>query len=110
MGGGLYLAVKARTVKKGSGHEIDGQTVRVKVVNTVRVTRIEKGWNLDVLAGRAKCSPTHLARVERGEREPGVLLALRIAIALDRTVAQLWPSPDPVHEPVSADLFGRKME
>lgn len=82
-----------------------GQKTRITIPNSVRLVREARKWSLEELAVRADCSAGHLSRVEAGQREPGVLLALRIAIALDRTVQQLWPVASPGTPELTPDLF-----
>jgi len=53
--------------------------------------RIEKGLSAYALAKAVGTTPSHVARIERGESSPSVDLALRIATALGATVECLFP-------------------
>ena len=58
--------------------------------NHVREYREYYGVSLRWLARKVGCGASTLSAVERGERVPGVYLALRIAKALGTTVESLW--------------------
>ena len=58
--------------------------------NNVRYYRLYKGVSQRWLAQKAGCSHSTLWAIERGESAPNVYLALRIALALDATVEELW--------------------
>lgn len=57
--------------------------------------RSEKGMTREELARRVGISGSYISRLEHGDREPGVLLALKIAAVLDVGVGQVWKL-DPV--------------
>lgn len=64
--------------------------ILLKMKNYVREYREYYGVSLRWLARKVGCGASTLSAVERGERVPGVYLALRIAKALGTTVSDLW--------------------
>jgi DNA-binding XRE family transcriptional regulator len=64
--------------------------------NRIRAIRCNHGWRLADLAQRLGCDPSDLGKWERGEREPSLRTALRIAQFLGERVEDVfW---DHVHE------------
>ncbi len=51
--------------------------------------RVGRSWTLDVLAERAGVSKAMLSKVERGENNPTLVVATKIAAALGLTMSQL---------------------
>jgi transcriptional regulator with XRE-family HTH domain len=51
--------------------------------------RTRRGWTQDTLAQRAGVSKAMLSKIERGENNPTLVIATRIAAALDLTMSQL---------------------
>jgi transcriptional regulator with XRE-family HTH domain len=51
--------------------------------------RTRRGWTQDALAQRAGVSKAMLSKIERGENNPTLVVAARIAAALDLTMSQL---------------------
>jgi len=49
--------------------------------------RQKKGWTQQILADHAQIERSHLARLEEGIREPGLMILERIAEALE---VQVW--------------------
>jgi putative transcriptional regulator len=64
--------------------------ILLKMKNYVREYREYYGVSLRWLARKVGCGASTLSAVERGERVPGVYLALRIAKALGTSVSDLW--------------------
>ena len=58
--------------------------------NNVRYYRLYKGVSQRWLAQKVGCSHSTLGAIERGESAPNAYLAMRIALALDATVEELW--------------------
>lgn len=56
----------------------------------VRIARAAKGWRLEDLAAKVKCSKPLLSNIERGYR-PGLPRKEAIANALGCGVDELWP-------------------
>lgn len=56
----------------------------------VRNLRIKKGWSQRMLADHAQIEQAHLARLETGQIEPGVLVLERIAQALEVEITELF--------------------
>lgn len=55
------------------------------------IMRKRAGLSQDELASRTGTSRIHLGRIERGEVEPRIGMAQRIALALGTSVRELWP-------------------
>lgn len=55
----------------------------------VRATRMEQGMAQEELAALAAIERSHMGKIERGEHMPTLALILRIAIALNRSAAEL---------------------
>lgn len=56
--------------------------------------RKELGWTQDVLAEKAKISRPMLSHIERGQATATLPVAYRISRALDRTIEEIFFSPD----------------
>jgi len=61
----------------------------VRVGARIRKLRTDKGWTQQVLADHAGIERAHLARLEAGDREAGLLILERIADALGISAARL---------------------
>ena len=55
----------------------------------VRAARMEQGMAQEELAASAEIERSHLGKIERGEHMPTLALILRIAVALNRSAADL---------------------
>lgn len=66
--------------------------------NNVRDHRRARGLTQAQLAAAGQVSRQSIVSVERGDYAPSVYLALRLARALDTTVEDLFPIPDPTEE------------
>ena len=55
----------------------------------VRAARMEQGMAQEELAALAEIERSHMGKIERGEHMPTLALILRIAVALNRTAADL---------------------
>lgn len=64
----------------------------------VRETRLSQGLSLETLADRAGVDLAHLSRGERGLAGFGDATRMRLARALGRQVADLFPYPDTTPE------------
>jgi transcriptional regulator with XRE-family HTH domain len=62
----------------------------VRVGATIRRLRLSKGWTQQVLADHAAIERSHLARLEEGKREAGIIILERIAQALDVPCGRLF--------------------
>ena len=56
----------------------------------VRTLRLERGWSQEELAARAKRHWTYIGGVERGERNPTLLVIADLAKALGVKPAELF--------------------
>jgi transcriptional regulator with XRE-family HTH domain len=57
----------------------------------VRALRQERGWSQEELAVKSKHHWTYIGGVERGERNPTLLVIASLAAALKVKVAELFP-------------------
>ena len=55
----------------------------------VRAARMEQGMAQEELAALAEIERPHMGKIERGEHMPTLALILRIAVALNRSAADL---------------------
>lgn len=61
-----------------------------RIKNNIAQTRLEKGWRQLDLARKLGIYQCEVSRFERGEREPGVSMAKRIAAALGKKVEEIF--------------------
>jgi transcriptional regulator with XRE-family HTH domain len=61
----------------------------------LRRIRVERGLSQERLAHAADLNMTHVAKIERSEREPGVRTVAKLALALHVSVADLFNGIDP---------------
>lgn len=62
----------------------------MKIEMLIRKKREERGYTIDKLAELTKMSKGHLSRIERGQTDPTITTLLRIAIALQLEVKELY--------------------
>jgi transcriptional regulator with XRE-family HTH domain len=62
----------------------------VRVGEKVREVRLAHGWSQRMLADHAGIEQAHLARLETGQVEPGILLLEKIAEALEIEIVTLF--------------------
>ena len=55
----------------------------------VRAARLEQGMAQEELASLAEIERSHMGKIERGEHMPTLALILRIAVALNKSAADL---------------------
>ena len=55
----------------------------------VRAARMEQGMAQEELAALAEIERSHMGKIERGEHMPTLALILRIAVAMNRSAADL---------------------
>jgi transcriptional regulator with XRE-family HTH domain len=65
--------------------------VQKKFGERLRTLRQERGWSQEELAARSKHHWTYIGGVERGERNPTLLVIASLATALKVKVAELFP-------------------
>jgi transcriptional regulator with XRE-family HTH domain len=56
----------------------------------IRAARRERGVSQEELADRAKLDRSYMSSIERGQQNPGIVLILRVANALDMTATELF--------------------
>lgn len=66
---------------------------RVIVGNNVRALRLAKGMTQERLAFAAELDLTYIGGIERGRRNPSLLVMARIAEALGATIIELVTPP-----------------
>jgi transcriptional regulator with XRE-family HTH domain len=64
-------------------------TICIRVGHKIRELRDSKGWSQRMLADHAGIENAHLARLELGQREAGLLILQKIADALEVPVWEL---------------------
>ncbi len=69
--------------------EADTEPLHQFVCGRIRHLRRERGWTLDLLASLSGVSRSMLSQVERGQANPTLAVAFRIARAFDLTLADL---------------------
>ena len=69
----------------------------VLVTSALREWRIRHGYRLEDVSGLSRVSISHLSLIERGLREPGPAVKVRIAQGVGASVAELFPL-EPVRE------------
>ncbi len=70
--------------------DIAAPSICVRIGKRVRSLRMKKGWSQRMLADHAQIEQAHLARLELGQIEPGVLVLERIAGALGMETFELF--------------------
>lgn len=60
----------------------------------LRRIRLERGLSQERLAHAADLNMTHVAKMERSEREPGVRTVSKLAVALKVSAAELFDGID----------------
>jgi transcriptional regulator with XRE-family HTH domain len=68
-------------------------TLDVFAANLRRI-RLDRGFSQEELAHNASLNVTHLAKIERSEREPGVRTVSKLANALEVSAAELFDGID----------------
>lgn len=83
--------MQKRTVQRG--RPVGSTTYEPKPAlafgQAVRAARMEQGMAQEELAASAAIERSHMGKIERGEHMPTLALILRIAIALNRSAAEL---------------------
>lgn len=69
------------TVK--SPEHIGADSICLQVGRRIANLRRSKGWSQRMLADHAQIDHVHLARLELGQKEPGVIILKKIAAALE---------------------------
>jgi transcriptional regulator with XRE-family HTH domain len=59
----------------------------------IRVLREARGWSQERLAERAAIHAVYLSGLENGKRNPSFKVLVRLATALDVTLAELFAEP-----------------
>jgi transcriptional regulator with XRE-family HTH domain len=65
------------------------------VCRRVRQLRTQRGWSLESLAANCGVSRSMLSQIERGQANPTLAVALRIAHAFELSLGELVDSPKP---------------
>jgi len=64
-------------------------SICVRVGARIRELRLAKGWTQQLLADHAQIERSHLARLEDGKREAGLMMLEKIAEALETSLSEL---------------------
>ena len=62
----------------------------MKIEIKIREVRESKGMSLNELSRQTGISKSHLSNIERGEKEPGISVLVRIAMTLNVDVELLY--------------------
>jgi len=65
--------------------------VQKKFGERLRTLRQERGWSQEELAARSKHHWTYIGGIERGERNPTLLVIVSLAVALKVKTADFFP-------------------
>jgi len=60
----------------------------------LRRLRVERGWSQERVAHESDLHMSHVSKIERSEREPGVRAISKLAIALEVSAAELFDGID----------------
>ena len=69
---------------------VTAPAICLQIGRKVRDLRTRKGWSQRMLADHAQIEQAHLARLENGQIEPGVIVLGRIAAALGVELFELF--------------------
>jgi len=69
--------------------KLSNDSICVRVGRRIQELRAAKGWSQRMLADHAQIEYAHLARLELGQREAGLLILEKIANALEVPTAEL---------------------
>ena len=83
--------MQKRTVQRGRpvGSTTNEPGPALAFGQAVRAARMEQGMAQEELAASAEIERSHMGKIERGEHMPTLALILRIAVALNRSAADL---------------------
>ncbi len=83
--------MQKRTVQRGRpvGSTTYEREPALAFGQAVRAARMEQGMAQEELAALAEIERSHMGKIERGEHMPTLALILRIAVALNRSAADL---------------------
>ena len=73
---------------RSTAREVDAADAR-HLGRRIHELRLRRGWTQDALAERAGVSKAMISKVERGENNPTLVVATKIAAALGLTMSQL---------------------
>src|SRR5690606_4497295 len=63
-------------------------------MNRVKEYRLAVGWSQEELAAQAGCSASYVSRIESGQRSGSINVRVRIAAALKKPTAEVFPDMD----------------
>ena len=66
-----------------------GVDIRKRLGANVRRLRLEKGWSQEEFADRAGIHRTYVSDIERGARNPTIVIVDKLARSLQSTAAEL---------------------
>lgn len=62
-------------------------------MNNIKTIRAQKNLTLQHVAERANTNRSHIQKIERGDSDPSIYLAYRIAKALRAPLSKVFPPP-----------------
>lgn len=78
------------TTGKSATRDVMASSICVRLGRRIAELRRVRGWSQRMLADHAQIEQAHLARLERGQVEAGVLILEKIAGALEVEIALLF--------------------
>ncbi|MFL6031771.1 MAG: helix-turn-helix domain-containing protein, partial [Rubrobacteraceae bacterium] len=72
-----------------TGHTLVEEVSSGRLGERVRALRRERGWTLEVLAERSGVSRAMISKLERGEKNPTLVVAAKVAEGLGMNLSQL---------------------
>jgi len=87
--GCLAVAVAHISIYLHRGRSKMATDICIWVGKRIRALRLKRGWTQQILADHAGIERSHLARLEAGKREAGLLMLEKISEALEVAAADL---------------------
>ncbi len=72
-----------------TGHSLIEEVTSGRLGERVRALRRERGWTLEMLAERSGVSRAMISKLERGEKNPTLVVAAKVAEGLGMNLSQL---------------------
>jgi transcriptional regulator with XRE-family HTH domain len=72
-----------------TGHTLVEEVSSGRLGERVRALRRERGWTLEVLAQRSGVSRAMISKLERGEKNPTLVVAAKVAEGLGKNLSEL---------------------
>ncbi len=103
MAGALANSMQRPSLSR-EGLNTDGERVHsicMKLGRRVRALRQERGWSQETLAQQSGLHPSYIGGIERGQRNPSLLVVAQLATAFGLSPAQPLQVPEQAQSPSS---------